>query len=103
MEQLPLSCDAHVLTPEQLKELLDRGSRMAIKLQRDLRWLLFPPGLKSVPIGIQVPLSWSQRSRTKYKGRPFTSSNTRPRYSPNTPNPISWIPPKNNTAVISEA
>ena len=40
LEQLPLSCDALVLTPEELHELLDSGSRMAIELQRDLRWLL---------------------------------------------------------------
>jgi predicted nucleotidyltransferase len=40
LEQLPLSCDALVLTPEELQELLESRSRMAIELQRDLRWLL---------------------------------------------------------------
>ena len=42
LERLPLSCDALVLTPTELQELLASGSRMAIELQRDLRWLLFP-------------------------------------------------------------
>jgi len=40
LEHLPLSCDALVLTPTELQELLASGSRMAIELQRDLRWLL---------------------------------------------------------------
>jgi len=40
LEQLPLSCDALVLTPMELEELLSSGSRMAQELQRDLRWLL---------------------------------------------------------------
>ena len=40
LERLPLSCDALVLTPTELQELLVSGSRMAIELQRDLRWLL---------------------------------------------------------------
>ena len=39
LEQLPLSCDALVLTPVELEELLTSGSRMAQELQRDLRWL----------------------------------------------------------------
>ena len=42
LERLPLSCDALVLTPTELQELVESGSRMAIELQRDLRWLLFP-------------------------------------------------------------
>ena len=42
LEHLPLSCDALVLTPTELQELLASGSRMAIELQRDLRWLLSP-------------------------------------------------------------
>jgi len=37
LERLPLSCDALVLTPTELQELLASGSRMAIELQRDLR------------------------------------------------------------------
>ena len=40
LERLPLSCDALVLTPTELQELLANGSRMAIELQRDLRWLV---------------------------------------------------------------
>ena len=40
LERLPLSCDALVLTPTELHELLANGSRMAIELQRDLRWLV---------------------------------------------------------------
>ena len=40
LEQLPLSCDALVLTPAELKTRLTDGSRMASELQRDLRWLL---------------------------------------------------------------
>ena len=40
LEQLPLSCDALVLTPAELKARLTDGSRMASELQRDLRWLL---------------------------------------------------------------
>ncbi|QPN59165.1 nucleotidyltransferase domain-containing protein [Synechococcus sp. CBW1002] len=39
LEQLPLSCDALVLTPAELEQLLASGSRMAQELQRDLRWL----------------------------------------------------------------
>jgi predicted nucleotidyltransferase len=39
LEKLPLSCDALVLTPMELEELLASGSRMAEELQRDLRWL----------------------------------------------------------------
>ena len=39
LEKLPLSCDALVLTPMELEELLASGSRMALELQRDLRWL----------------------------------------------------------------
>ncbi len=40
LEHLPLSCDALVLTLIELQELLANGSRMAIELQRDLRWLV---------------------------------------------------------------
>ena len=40
LERLPLSCDALVLTPTELQELLASGFRMAIELQRDLRWLV---------------------------------------------------------------
>ena len=38
--ELPLSCDALVLTPEELAQRLADGSRMALELKRDLRWLL---------------------------------------------------------------
>ncbi|QPN65943.1 nucleotidyltransferase domain-containing protein [Synechococcus sp. CBW1006] len=48
LEQLPLSCDALVLTPAEYHDLLASGSRMALELQRDLRWFgptaLRPPG-----------------------------------------------------------
>ena len=40
LERLPLSCDPLVLSPTELQKLLASGSRMAIELQRDLRWLL---------------------------------------------------------------
>ena len=39
LEQLPLSCDALVLTSAELESLLSNGSRMAQELKRDLRWL----------------------------------------------------------------
>ena len=39
LAQLPLSCDALVLTAIELQELLTSGSRMAQELQRDLRWM----------------------------------------------------------------
>lgn len=39
LERLPLSCDALVLTPLELADLLAGGSRMAQELQRDLLWL----------------------------------------------------------------
>jgi hypothetical protein len=39
LAQLPLSCDALVLTPMELEELLTSGSRMAQELQRDVRWM----------------------------------------------------------------
>ena len=39
LEQLPLSCDALVLTAIELEELLTSESRMAQELQRDLRWI----------------------------------------------------------------
>ena len=40
LDQLPLSCDALVLTPEELDRRLSDGSRMATELKADLRWLL---------------------------------------------------------------
>lgn len=39
LEQLPLSCDALVLTPQELERLLGSDQRMATALQSDLRWL----------------------------------------------------------------
>ncbi|WP_411870150.1 nucleotidyltransferase domain-containing protein [Vulcanococcus limneticus] len=39
LERLPLSCDALVLTPAELQELLAGGDRMARELRSDLRWL----------------------------------------------------------------
>ena len=39
LEQLPLACDALVLTSAELDQLLQRSGRMAAELQRDLRWL----------------------------------------------------------------
>ncbi len=39
LEQLPLSCDALVLSPAEFQQLMASGSRMATELQRDLRWL----------------------------------------------------------------
>lgn len=38
-QRLPLSCDALVLTPAELQELLAGGDRMARELRSDLRWL----------------------------------------------------------------
>lgn len=40
LEQLPLSCDALVLTSDEVESLLASGSRMAQELKRDLRWIL---------------------------------------------------------------
>jgi len=40
LAELPLSCDALVLTPAELERRLNDGSRMATELRRDLRWLL---------------------------------------------------------------
>ena len=40
LEELPLACDALVLTSTELEQLLHSGSRMAQELQRDLRWLV---------------------------------------------------------------
>lgn len=39
LANLPLSCDALVLTPAEFQALLSGGSRMGQELQRDLRWL----------------------------------------------------------------
>ena len=39
LAELPLSCDALVLTPSEHAELLANGSAMAAALQRDSRWL----------------------------------------------------------------
>ena len=39
LDQLPLSCDALVLTPAEFDQLMASGSRMAQELQRDLRWM----------------------------------------------------------------
>ncbi|MCT0213848.1 MULTISPECIES: nucleotidyltransferase domain-containing protein [unclassified Synechococcus] len=39
LEQLPLSCDALVLTPGELDILMASGQRMAQELQRDARWI----------------------------------------------------------------
>ena len=38
LEELPLSCDALVLTPEEHEQLLASESRMAQELRRDIRW-----------------------------------------------------------------
>ena len=40
LADLPLSCDALVLTPSDWEQRLNDGSRMADELKRDLRWLL---------------------------------------------------------------
>ena len=40
LAELPLSCDALVLTPAELEQRLTDGSRMAAELNRDLRWVL---------------------------------------------------------------
>lgn len=40
LAELPLSCDALVLTPEELEQRLTDGSRMAAELKQDLRWML---------------------------------------------------------------
>jgi len=40
LAELPLSCDALVLTPAELEQRLNDGSRMAMELKRDLHWLL---------------------------------------------------------------
>ena len=39
LEQLPLCCDALVLSGEELQRLLGSDQRMGQELQRDLRWL----------------------------------------------------------------
>ena len=39
LERLPLSCDALVLTPQELDQLLQGSDRMAVELRADLRWL----------------------------------------------------------------
>jgi hypothetical protein len=39
LAELPLSCDALVLTPTEHAELLASGSAMAAALKRDSRWL----------------------------------------------------------------
>ena len=39
LAELPLSCDALVLTPTEHAELLANGSAMAAALQRDSRWV----------------------------------------------------------------
>jgi len=39
LEELPLSCDALVLTPAEHDQLLAGDSRMARELERDTRWL----------------------------------------------------------------
>jgi len=40
LELLPLSCDALVLTPSELEDLLAGPSRMGGELKRDLRWVV---------------------------------------------------------------
>jgi predicted nucleotidyltransferase len=39
LEQLPLSCDAQVLTQAEFNRLKDSGTRMARELQQELLWL----------------------------------------------------------------
>lgn len=39
LELLPLSCDALVLTPSEHEALMAAGSRFAVELERDARWL----------------------------------------------------------------
>lgn len=43
LAELPLSCDALVLTPAEHADLLANGSAMAAALARDSRWLWPPP------------------------------------------------------------
>ena len=40
LAELPLFCDALVLTPAELEQSLNDGSRMAMEYKRNLRWLL---------------------------------------------------------------
>ena len=40
LAELPLSCDALVLTPVELEQCSNDGSRMAMELMRKLCWLL---------------------------------------------------------------
>ena len=44
LAQLPLSCDALVLSPSELEELLTSGSRMALELQPPHATGACPPG-----------------------------------------------------------
>jgi hypothetical protein len=47
LAELPLCCDALVLTPLEHEQLLAAGSRMASELHRDMRWLWTrPPGVR---------------------------------------------------------
>ena len=39
LEQLPLNCDALILTPSALDQLLASGSPLAQALESELRWL----------------------------------------------------------------
>ena len=64
LEQLPLSCDALVVTPMELEELLASGSRMALELQRDLRWL-----------PMDGSLTPQTRGKTASGFRPFGAAN----------------------------
>jgi hypothetical protein len=57
LAELPLSCDALVLTPSEHTELLANGSAMAAALQRDSRWLWHRKGSgaeRTTPVGAPV-------------------------------------------------
>ena len=40
LAELPPSCDALMLTPAELEQRLNDGSRMAMEVKRDLHWLI---------------------------------------------------------------
>ncbi|MBC1261809.1 nucleotidyltransferase domain-containing protein [Synechococcus sp. BSF8S] len=69
LDQLPLSCDALVLTPAEFDQLMASGSRMAQELQRDLRWLSLSSDISSdtAPAGTP-PLSRAPDTRSGAPG-----------------------------------
>ncbi|KAF0652678.1 hypothetical protein L107_11010 [Cyanobium sp. Copco_Reservoir_LC18] len=61
LEQLPLSCDALVFTPEEHDTLMAAGSRFAMGLGRDARWVWSRRAAEPSPLSGPLPSPMQDR------------------------------------------